>query len=59
MTDGKPTVGVIKSDEILRNIQVNNPGGRCKFAIHTVAFGQDADFNLMKKIALNNNGIGS
>jgi uncharacterized protein YegL len=57
MTDGEPTWGATNPDEILRNIRTANVGDRTKLAIHTMAFGRQADFNLMKKIALNNNGI--
>lgn len=57
MTDGQPTSGEVRPDEILKNIQKVNISDRTKFAIHTMAFGRDADFNLMKRISLNNNGI--
>ena len=49
LTDGNPTVGEQDHVIIVSNIEENN--AETKIPIYTLGFGQDADFNLMQKIA--------
>ena len=48
LTDGMPTVGETRSLNIRRNTQEKNVNG---IPIFSLAFGKDADFDLMKKIS--------
>ena len=49
LTDGNPTEGEVNNKIIVSNIEANN--GETQIPIYTLAFGQDADFTLMKNIA--------
>ncbi|XP_052780351.1 inter-alpha-trypsin inhibitor heavy chain H6-like isoform X2 [Mya arenaria] len=55
LTDGEPTEGVMGTDNILSSVKNKNEG---QVAIFSLAFGGDADYDLVKKIALQNHGIG-
>ena len=54
LTDGKPTSGVTQSAAILSAVRKLNNG---KSAIFSLAFGQDADYNLLKSISAQNDGF--
>ena len=56
LTDGEPTAGETSASKIKDNIQENNSGFE-KIPIYGLAFGEDADFNLLKEISDNNNGF--
>merc|ERR1719362_708326 len=49
LADGDPTAGEENNEIIVSNIEANN--GETQIPIYTLAFGQDADFTLMKNIA--------
>jgi len=55
MTDGEPTVGVTDRKEIEKNISEDNK--KYQVQIYGLAFGQDADFNLIKGISLSSGGF--
>ncbi|WAR26685.1 ITIH6-like protein [Mya arenaria] len=55
LTDGEPTEGVLGTDNILRSVKEKNQG---QVAIFSLAFGEHADYDLVKKISLQNHGIG-
>ncbi|XP_050412387.1 inter-alpha-trypsin inhibitor heavy chain H3 [Patella vulgata] len=54
LTDGRSTVGETKDTLILENIRDSN---RYHIPIYTLAFGVYADWQLMKKIAVQNDGF--
>merc|ERR1719336_1985738 len=54
LTDGNPTSGVTDKSDIKSNIKSANTGA--EFPVFTIAFGEDADFNLVKDIAAENEG---
>merc|ERR1712038_1996396 len=54
LTDGNPSSGVTDKSEIKSNIKSANTGA--EFPVFTIAFGEDADFNLVKDIAAENDG---
>ncbi|XP_060080552.1 inter-alpha-trypsin inhibitor heavy chain H3-like [Ylistrum balloti] len=54
LTDGSPTKGIEDTDVILENVKARNIG---HIAIFTLAFGEDADYEFVKKVALQNNGV--
>ncbi|XP_033745783.1 inter-alpha-trypsin inhibitor heavy chain H3-like isoform X2 [Pecten maximus] len=54
LTDGSPTKGIENTDIILENVKTRNIG---HIAIFTLAFGEDADYEFVKKVALQNNGV--
>jgi len=54
LTDGNPSSGVTDKSEIKSNIKSANTGA--EFPVFTIAFGEDADFNLVKDIAAENEG---
>ncbi|XP_060559991.1 inter-alpha-trypsin inhibitor heavy chain H3-like isoform X2 [Ruditapes philippinarum] len=55
LTDGRPTTGrETNPNSILRNIDVGNEG---EVPIFSLAFGKDADWNLMKSMSIRNDGI--
>ena len=54
LTDGDPTVGVIKFKSILNNIQEKN---KQKIQIFSLAFGGDANFDFLKKISVRNDAF--
>ena len=54
LTDGKPTSGVTQSAAILSAVRKLNNG---KSAIFSLAFGHDADYNLLKSISAQNDGF--
>ncbi|XP_045167329.2 inter-alpha-trypsin inhibitor heavy chain H3-like [Mercenaria mercenaria] len=55
LTDGHPSSGVQNPLQILRNIDSANEG---EIPIFSLAFGSDADWNLVKKMAIQNDGVG-
>jgi len=50
LTDGEPTTGVTSGPEIEKKIQAENK--EIRVPIYGLAFGRDADFNLIKSISL-------
>lgn len=54
LTDGDPTVGVTNFKKILNNIEGRN---KDKIQIFSLAFGEDANFNFLKKISARNNAF--
>jgi Mg-chelatase subunit ChlD len=59
LTDGKPTANETSAEKIIANIaniQEKN-SGRYMVPIYGLAFGQDADFNLLKNISDKNGGF--
>lgn len=54
LTDGEATVGEMNSDTIVTNISL---ASRQKVVIHSLAFGNDADFKLVRRISNGNNGL--
>ena len=54
LTDGQPTVGITTADEILSNTRSNNTN---QLVIYTVGFGEDVDFNFLKKLSLQSGGF--
>merc|ERR1712038_421302 len=54
LTDGNPSSGVTDKSEIKSNVKSANTGA--EFPVFTIAFGEDADFNLVKDIAAENEG---
>merc|ERR1712038_1257608 len=54
LTDGNPSSGVTDKSEIKSNVKSANTGA--EFPIYTIAFGADADFQLVKDIAAENEG---
>jgi len=54
LTDGNPSSGVTDKSEIKSNVKSANTGA--EFPVFTIAFGEDADFNLVKDIAAENDG---
>merc|ERR1712038_569505 len=54
LTDGNPSSGVADKSEIKSNVKSANSGA--EFPVFTIAFGEDADFNLVKDIAAENEG---
>ncbi|KAK3610524.1 hypothetical protein CHS0354_008954 [Potamilus streckersoni] len=55
LTDGDATKGETNSERIMENIENVNEKG--VIPIFTLAFGQDADYDLLKKISSRNNGV--
>ena len=59
LTDGAPTVGETSPREIQRNVINNNNNdngnGNEKVPIYGLAFGRDADYNLIRNISLSSN----
>lgn len=55
LTDGEATQGITDSKVILETVRRLNEG---EIPIFSLAFGQYADYNLVKKVAVQNNGIG-
>ena len=53
LTDGDPTSGITSSDRILGNVQESNLG---TVSIFCLGLGEDADFNFLRKLALQNRG---
>ncbi|XP_060566448.1 inter-alpha-trypsin inhibitor heavy chain H3-like [Ruditapes philippinarum] len=54
LTDGHPTSGVQNDQQILQNINRDNEG---EIPIFSLAFGSDADWSLVKKMAIQNDGV--
>ncbi|OCT65513.1 inter-alpha-trypsin inhibitor heavy chain H6 isoform X1 [Xenopus laevis] len=54
LTDGEATSGVLASSRILSNAQKAMAGNISLFCL---AFGEDADYNLMRRLSLENRGI--
>lgn len=55
MTDGQPTTGEQDADTIVDTITTMND--KTKALIHSIAFGNDADYNLVQRISANNKGL--
>lgn len=56
LTDGEPTYGVINREQILENVQAINEG--FDIPIFSLAFGYNADYDLVKRISIQNHGLG-
>ncbi|KAG7265628.1 hypothetical protein CRUP_023129 [Coryphaenoides rupestris] len=54
LTDGRPTVGEVKSSAILGNARA---AVRDKFCIFTLGMGDDVDYRLLERMALENCGM--
>ena len=55
LTDGQPTAGEVNTDRIIQNsISVVGDSG---VSINCLGFGFDLDYNLLERLAINNNGI--
>ena len=54
LTDGEPTYGEIDKREIQRNVQDAIKGD---YSLFCLAFGEDADFEFLNRLALNNHGV--
>lgn len=54
LTDGEPTSGETNLNKILENVRFANWHA---FPIYSLAFGQGADYNFIKKVAIQNNGL--
>ena len=52
LTDGAPTVGETDPREIQRNIITLNNNNNGKVPIYGLAFGRDADYNLIRNISV-------
>lgn len=55
LTDGEPTSGVTNINNILTNVRNANSGQN--FPIYSLAFGRGADYEFVKKVAIQNNGV--
>lgn len=53
LTDGQPTVGIQDTTSIVDQIITKNAG----VSIHSLSFGDDADYELMKRISGRNRGL--
>ena len=54
LTDGRPTVGVVKSHAILGNAR---KAVQEKFCVFTIGLGDDVDYRLLERMALENCGM--
>ncbi|XP_038066966.1 uncharacterized protein LOC119736992 [Patiria miniata] len=54
LTDGEPTYGETDTREIERNVQDAINGD---YSLFCLAFGEDADFEFLNRLALNNHGV--
>ena len=54
LTDGRPTVGVVKSNAILGNAR---QAVQEKFCVFTIGLGNDVDYRLLERMALENCGM--
>ncbi len=54
LTDGLATVGETNKDSILTDTTNKNEQ---KYSIHTVAFGDDADYPLLQRLSSKNRGV--
>ena len=55
LTDGDPTVGETSGTRVKENVKQYNSAS--KIPIYGLAFGEDADFNLLKDISIENRGF--
>ncbi len=55
LTDGQPTVGETRVESIVSHIRSANPTR--SVAIHSIGFGNDVDFDLLRKISTQNSGV--
>lgn len=55
LTDGYPTVGVTSTEQILENAEDVLAG--TKISLNCLGFGNSLNYNLLERLALNNNGI--
>ncbi|XP_052737152.1 inter-alpha-trypsin inhibitor heavy chain H3 [Bicyclus anynana] len=56
LTDGEPVVGETKTDVIIERVTQRNTGDM-KAAIYSLAFGDGADRDFLRKLSLRNNGF--
>ncbi|XP_033646860.1 uncharacterized protein LOC117306366 isoform X1 [Asterias rubens] len=54
LTDGEPTYGETDTEEIERNVEDAINGD---YSLFCLAFGEDADFEFLNRLALNNHGV--
>lgn len=54
LTDGEVTQGVADTEQILKNVRSVNEED---FPVFTLAFGEYADYDIVRKIAIQNNGL--
>ncbi|KAJ8046225.1 Inter-alpha-trypsin inhibitor heavy chain H3 [Holothuria leucospilota] len=54
LTDGEPTSGVTNTEEI---VKLTTDAIHGKIALFSLAFGEDADYDLLEKLSGNNNGL--
>ncbi|XP_069141685.1 inter-alpha-trypsin inhibitor heavy chain H3-like [Argopecten irradians] len=55
LTDGKPTIRQRDPEKILKNVHIFNEDD---IPIFSLAFGRNADYNFIKRLAAQNNGFG-
>jgi len=55
LTDGEPTIGETVPDRIFQNIRISN--ANLSIPIFSLAFGDGADFQFVRKISLQNSGF--
>ncbi|XP_060571367.1 inter-alpha-trypsin inhibitor heavy chain H3-like [Ruditapes philippinarum] len=55
LTDGEATSGVTNTDTILMNLRKVN---ELEIPVFSLAFGENADYDIVKKISIQNNGLG-
>lgn len=55
LTDGEATTGVTNNDIIVNNISISNQNSN--YVIHSLAFGNNADFKLVQRISSRNKGL--
>lgn len=54
LTDGEPTSGETRAEKILENVRSKNSK---VFPVYSLAFGRGADYEFVKKVAAQNNGL--
>lgn len=54
LTDGEATSGITDNSEILENVRISNSKS---FPVYSLAFGNGADYEFVKKVALQNHGL--
>lgn len=55
ITDGKASTGELITDTILQNVKLRNSK---QIPVFSLAFGKGADYDLVKKVAIQNSGVG-
>uniref|UniRef100_A0A914W5Z2 Uncharacterized protein n=1 Tax=Plectus sambesii TaxID=2011161 RepID=A0A914W5Z2_9BILA len=56
LTDGQPTIGEKNANVIVDQLTRKN-GAASEFSLHSIAFGDDADYALLKRISGRNKGL--